>query len=41
VLRLRDLLRRYASGAWALAAGDPAVAEAAARHMRLTRWVRG
>lgn len=40
-LRLGDLLRRYISGAWALAAGDPAVAEAAARHMRLTRWVRG
>jgi hypothetical protein len=38
-LRLGDLLRRYASGAWALTAGDPAVAEAAARHLRLQRWI--
>lgn len=37
--RLRDLLRRYAAGAWALSAGDPAVAEAAARHVRLRRWI--
>jgi hypothetical protein len=40
-LRLRDLLRRYATGAWALAAGDPAVALGAARHVRLQRWVTG
>lgn len=40
-LRLRDLLRRYASGAWALTAGDPAVAQAAARHVRLQRWIAG
>jgi hypothetical protein len=39
-LRLRDLLSRYASGAWALNAGDPALAEVAARHTRLTRWLR-
>lgn len=40
-LRLRDLLRRYAAGAWALSAGDPAIAEAAARHVRLQRWISG
>jgi hypothetical protein len=38
-LRLRDLLRVYAAGAWALTAGDPAVAETAARHVRLQRWI--
>jgi len=40
-LRLRDLLRRYTSGAWALTAGDPAVAQTAARHVRLQRWISG
>jgi hypothetical protein len=40
-VRLRDLLRRYAAGAWALSAGDPAVAETAARHARLHRWITG
>ena len=38
-LRLRDLLQRYTAGAWALTAGDPAVAETAARHARLQRWI--
>jgi hypothetical protein len=40
-LRLRDLLRRYAAGVWALIAGDPAVAKTAARHARLQRWIAG
>ena len=40
-VRLRDLLRRYAAGAWALNAGDPALAEVAARHLRLQRWISG
>ena len=40
-MRLRDLARRYAAGAWALNAGDPALAEVAARHLRLQRWISG
>lgn len=40
-VRLRDLLRRYSSTAWALHAGDPALGATAARHVRLTRWIRG
>lgn len=40
-VRLRDLARRYAASAWALYAGDPALAEVAARHLRLQRWISG
>ena len=40
-MRLRDLARRYAVGAWALNVGDPALAEVAARHLRLQRWISG
>jgi hypothetical protein len=40
-VRLRDLARRYAVGAWALNVGDPALAEVAARHLRLQRWISG
>ena len=40
-VRLRDLARRYAAGVWALNAGDPALAETAARHVRLQRWIMG
>jgi len=39
--RLRDLARRYAARAWAMNAGDPALAEVAARHLRLQRWISG
>lgn len=38
-LRLRDLLRRYSAAAWALNAGEPELAETAARHLRLQRWI--
>lgn len=38
-VRLRDLLRRYAAGAWALLFSDPALAAAARRHARLLEWV--
>jgi hypothetical protein len=40
-LRLRDLARRYAAGAVALVARDPALAATAARHARLQRWITG
>jgi hypothetical protein len=38
-LRLRDLVRRYATGMWALGIGNPAAAAAARRHSRLRRWI--
>jgi hypothetical protein len=38
-LRLRDLAYRYAASVWALIAGDPALAAAAARRARLRDWV--
>lgn len=40
VLRLRDLLRRYAASAWALSVSDPRLAAASARHARLASWIR-
>jgi hypothetical protein len=40
-LRLRDLMRRYATGARAIVAHDPMFTEAAARHVRLQRWITG
>ncbi len=40
-MRLRDLALRYTAGAWALHAGDPALAATAARHVRLQRWISG
>ena len=39
IVRLRDLLRRYAAGAWALLFSDPALAAAARRHARLLEWI--
>jgi hypothetical protein len=39
-VRLRDLLRRYAAGAWKLEFGDSALSAAAARHVRLAHWIR-
>jgi hypothetical protein len=38
-VRLRDLLRKYAAGAWALNVSDPRLAAIAARHARLARWM--
>lgn len=38
-VRMRDLARRYAAGAGALIARDPALAAVAARHARLQRWI--
>ena len=40
-VRVADLLRRYAAGAWALNVSDPELAAAAARQARLARWVDG
>jgi hypothetical protein len=40
-VRLRDLIRRYAAGAWALNVSDPALAAMAARHARLAKWIAG
>ena len=40
-LRMRDLARRYAAGVRALVAGDPVLAETAARRVRLQRWLSG
>lgn len=39
VVRLRDLIRRYAAGAWALMFSDQALAEAATRHSLLLEWI--
>ncbi len=41
VVRMRDLLRRYAASAWALNVSDPQLEAAAARHARLARWING
>lgn len=38
-VRLRDLVRRYASAGWRLMYADTAVKLAAARHARLARWL--
>jgi len=38
-VRLSDLLRTHAAGAWALKVSDPALAVAAARHARLANWI--
>jgi len=40
-VRLRDLLRKYAASAWALNVSDPRLAQTAARHARLARWIAG
>jgi hypothetical protein len=40
-VRLRDLLRKYATSAWALKVSDPGLAQTAARHARLARWIAG
>ena len=40
-VRLRDLLRRYAAGAWDLQRPDTELAAAAARRGRLTKWISG
>jgi len=40
-IRLGDLLRKYAAGAWALNVSDPQLAAIAARHARLARWIAG
>lgn len=41
VVRLRDLMRKYAASAWALNVTDPRLAAVAARHARLTKWISG
>ena len=38
-LRLRDLVRKYAVSAWTMTVADPRLTAAAARHVRLARWV--
>jgi hypothetical protein len=40
-VRIGDLLRRYAAGAWALNVADPQLAATAARQARLARWING
>jgi hypothetical protein len=40
-VRLRDLVRKYAAGAWALNVADTRLVAVAARHARLARWVAG
>ena len=40
-IRLRDLLRKYATSAWALNVSDPQLAAVAARNARLARWIAG
>jgi hypothetical protein len=39
VLRLRDLMRRYAANTWRLKVADSALAAAVARHARLSQWI--
>ena len=41
LLRLRDLLRRYASSAWALIVCRGRIAADVARHARLAKWIAG
>ncbi len=38
-VRLRDLVRTYAASAWAFSVLDPKLAETAARHARLSKWI--
>jgi hypothetical protein len=40
-VRLRDLVRKYSTGAWALNISDPRLVAVAARHARLARWMAG
>lgn len=39
VVRLKDLLRRYAASAWALKVSDRRLGAVAARHARLAQWI--
>ena len=39
MVRISDLLRRYAASAWALGFSDPRLMVVAKRHARLTRWI--
>lgn len=40
-VRLRDLIHRYAAGAWALNVTNPGLSAIAARHVRLKKWISG
>jgi hypothetical protein len=40
-VRVKDLLCRYTASAWALSVSDPELAAAAARHLRLAKWIAG
>lgn len=41
LVRLRDLIRKYAASAWALSVSDPHLSAIAARHVRLAKWIAG
>lgn len=41
LVRLRDLIRKYAASAWALSVSDPQLSAIASRHVRLAKWIAG